>query len=75
MQFTCFPGRCTTGDTTHGVYLLKCEFFGFQSAFVFLFRRWLNRHEENFSFCSGHLPAENLLESGLDFFGVKQFLA
>jgi hypothetical protein len=76
MQFTRFPGRCTTGGTAHGVYLLRGGFLGFHSVVVFLLRRWLNRwQEENLSFCSGHLPAENLLESALDFFGVKQFLA
>ena len=32
MQFTRFPGRRTTGGTTHGVYLLQGEFFGFHSA-------------------------------------------
>ena len=71
MQFARFPGRCTTGGTTHGVNLLQGEFFGFQSAVVFLRGRWLNRQEENIPFCLGHLPAENLLESALDFFGVK----
>jgi len=71
VKFTRFPGRCTTGGTTHGVYLLHGEFLGFHSAVVFLLRRWLDRHEENFPFRSGHLPAENLLESALDFFGVK----
>jgi hypothetical protein len=74
MQFTRFPGRCTTSGTTDGVYLLHGEFFGFHSDFVFLLRRWLDRHEENFAFCWGHLPAENLLESAPDFFRVKQFL-
>ena len=74
MQFTRFPGRCATSGTTHGVYLLHGEFFGFHSDFVFLLRRWLDRHEENFPFCWGHLPAENLLESTPDFFRVKQFL-
>jgi hypothetical protein len=73
MKFTRFPGRCTTGGTTHGVHLLHGEFLGFHSAFVFLVRRCL-RQEENIPFCSGHLPAENLLKSALDFFGVKQFL-
>jgi hypothetical protein len=73
MQFTRFPGRCTAGGTTHGVYLLHSE-FGFHSVFVFLINRRLNRQEENIPFCSGHLPAENLLESALDFFGVKQVL-
>jgi hypothetical protein len=38
-------------------------------------RRWLNRQEENLPFCSAHVPAENFLESLLDFFGVNQFLA
>jgi hypothetical protein len=75
MQFTQFPARCTTGCTTHGVYLLHGEFLSFHSVFVVLLKRWLNRQEENIPFCSGHLPAENLLESALDFFGVKQFLA
>jgi hypothetical protein len=42
MQFTRFPGRCTTGGTTHGVYLLHGD-FGSHSAFVFLLKRWLNR--------------------------------
>jgi hypothetical protein len=53
--------------TTHGVYLLHGEFVGFHSVFVFLLRRWLERQEENFPFCSGHLPAENLLESSVGF--------
>jgi hypothetical protein len=43
MQFTRFPGRCTTGGATHGVHLLQGEFFGFHSAFVFLLKRWLKR--------------------------------
>src|SRR5882762_9293480 len=47
----------------------------FISAFVFLLGRWLNRQEENLPFCSVHIPSENSLESLLDFFGVKQFLA
>jgi hypothetical protein len=46
----------------------------FISIVVFLLRRWLNRQEENIPFCSAHLPAENFLESALNFFGVKQFL-
>src|SRR6267378_2889691 len=29
MPFTRFPDRCTTGGTTHGVYLLHGEFLGF----------------------------------------------
>jgi hypothetical protein len=74
MQFARFPDRCTTGGTTHGLYLLYGEFLSFHSVVVFLLRRWLNRQEENISFCSGHLPAENFLESALNFFGVKQFL-
>jgi len=74
MQFARFLSRCTTGGTTHGVYLLHGEFLGFHSAFVFVLRRCLNRQEENLPFFLGHLPAENLLESALDFFGVKQFL-
>jgi hypothetical protein len=36
MQFTRFPDRCTTGGTTHGVYLLQSEFLGFHSVVVFL---------------------------------------
>ena len=75
MPFTRFPDRCTTGGTTHGVYLLHSEFLGFHSAFVFLLGRWLSRQEENLPFCSVHIPSENSLESLLDFFGVKQFLA
>jgi hypothetical protein len=75
MQFTRFPDRCTTGGATHGVHLLQREFLGFHSVVVFLRRRWLNRQEEDIPFCSGHLPAENLLESLPDFFGVKRFLA
>ena len=75
MQFTRFPGRCTTGGTTHEVNLLQGEFFGFHSVVVFPRRRWLNRQKENIAFCLGHLPAENLLESALDFFGMKQFLS
>ena len=75
MKFTRFPGRCTTGGTTHGVYLLHGEFLGFHSAFVFLLRRWLNPQEEDFPFCSVHIPSESFLESLLDFFGVKPFLA
>jgi hypothetical protein len=75
MQFTRFPGRCTTGGTTHGVYLLHAEFLGFHSVFVFLLMRWLNRREENLSFGSVHIPSKNFLESLLGFFGVKQFLA
>ena len=43
MQFTRFSGRCTTGSTRHGVYLLHGEFFGFHSAFVFLLGAGLNR--------------------------------
>jgi len=74
MQFTRLPGRCTTGGTTHGVYLLHAEFLGFHSVFVFLLKRWLNRQEENIPFCSVHIPSENFLESALYFFGVKQFL-
>ena len=74
MQFARFPGRCATGGTTHGVYLFHGEFLGFHSAFAFLLRRRLDRHEENFPFCSGHLPAENLLESPPDFVRVKQLL-
>jgi hypothetical protein len=50
MQFTRFPGRCTAGGTTHGVYLLHAEFLGFHSVVVFLLKRWLNRQEENISF-------------------------
>jgi hypothetical protein len=75
MQYTRFTSRCTTGRTTHGVYLLHAEFLGFHSAFVFPLRRWLNRQEEKLPFCSAHVPAENFLESQLDFFGVNQFLA
>ena len=75
VQFTQFPGRCTTGGTTHGVYLLHGEFLGFHSVVVFLRRRWLNRQEKNLSFCSVHIPSENFLESLLYFFGLKQFLA
>jgi hypothetical protein len=75
MQFTRFPGRCTTGGTTHGVYLLHGELLVFHSVVVFLRRRWLNRQEENLPFCSGYVPAENFLESLLYFFEVKQFLA
>ena len=74
MQFTRFPGRCTTRGTTHGVYLLHGEFLGFHSVVVFLRRRWLNRQEENLPFCSVHIPSETFLESLLDFFGVKQFI-
>jgi hypothetical protein len=75
VKFTRFPGRCTTGGTTHGVYLLQAEFLGFHSAVVFLLRRGLNRQEENFPFCSVHIPSEDFLESLLDFFGLNQFLA
>ena len=39
MEFTRFPGRCTTGGTTHGVYLLHGEFLGFHSVAVFPGRR------------------------------------
>jgi len=58
-EFICLQGECC----------------GFDSVVVFPRRRWLNRQKENIAFCLGHLPAENLLESALDFFGVKQFLA
>jgi hypothetical protein len=44
------------------------------SALVFVLRRCLNRQEENIPFFLGHVPAENLLDSALDFFEVKQFL-
>jgi hypothetical protein len=75
MQFTRFPGRCTTGGTTHGVYLLHGELLVFHSVVVFLRRRRLNRQEETLPFCSCYVPAESFLESLLYFFGVKQFLA
>jgi hypothetical protein len=75
MQFTRFPGRCTTGGTTHGVYLLHGEFLGFHSVVVFSCADLLKRQEENLPFCSCHVPAENFLESLLYFFGVQQFLA
>jgi hypothetical protein len=67
MQFTRFPGRHTTGGTTHGVYLPHGEVLGFPSVVVFLLRRWLNRQEENLPFCSCHVPSENCLESLLYF--------
>jgi hypothetical protein len=63
------------GSTTHGVYLLHAQFLGFHSACVILLKGRLDRQEEDFPFCSVHIPSANFLESLLDFFGGKQFLA
>jgi hypothetical protein len=66
-------GLVTEVGVRREVYLFSSALW-FSFTLVFL-RRWLNWQEENIPFCLGHLPAENLLESALDFFGVKQFLA